>query len=304
MSGQLQTLDTPPPVSVQTLLYGIYQASVNGGGGGTWGSITGTLSNQSDLQTALNDRSISNTRIYYVDSASGNDVTAQIGNPAKPYATAQAAYDDAETAGVFYSIHLGYGDYSITLSSSMTGPLKSMIGMGASGYETDKFTKLTIIAGYEPTDAVIDANGGNGFTVSIPCVFGIYLDILTSGQSVTATNAGSFTAGNAASIDVSGSNFLIKATANGGGDYISTDGTVSGGDGGSITLFGAYVENQECLAGSNFNSVDGSVGQCLVKFCDFTVWQPVNPGENITAGNSAFPLGWTLDSDKGGNSFW
>jgi len=26
----------------------------SGGGGGTWGSITGTLSNQTDLQTALN----------------------------------------------------------------------------------------------------------------------------------------------------------------------------------------------------------------------------------------------------------
>jgi hypothetical protein len=55
MSGQLQTLNTPPPVSVQTLLYGIYQATSSGSGGSTaWGSITGTLSNQTDLQTALN----------------------------------------------------------------------------------------------------------------------------------------------------------------------------------------------------------------------------------------------------------
>src|SRR3990167_8260182 len=30
--------------------------SVIGGGGGTWGSITGTLSDQTDLQTALNDK--------------------------------------------------------------------------------------------------------------------------------------------------------------------------------------------------------------------------------------------------------
>lgn len=39
MSGQLQTLDTPPPVSVQTLLYGIYQATTSGSGGS--GTITG-----------------------------------------------------------------------------------------------------------------------------------------------------------------------------------------------------------------------------------------------------------------------
>lgn len=39
MSGQLQTLAPPPPVSVQTLLYGIYQATASGSGGS--GTITG-----------------------------------------------------------------------------------------------------------------------------------------------------------------------------------------------------------------------------------------------------------------------
>lgn len=56
MSGIAQTLQPPPPVSVQTLLYAIYQAASSGGGGGgstTWGSITGTLSSQTDLSTAL-----------------------------------------------------------------------------------------------------------------------------------------------------------------------------------------------------------------------------------------------------------
>lgn len=57
MSGFAQTLQPPPPVSVQTLLYGIYQAASSGGGGGggstAWGSITGTLSSQTDLSTAL-----------------------------------------------------------------------------------------------------------------------------------------------------------------------------------------------------------------------------------------------------------
>lgn len=54
MSGQIQTLATPPPVSVQTLLYNIYLAAASGGSGGaSWGSITGTLSAQTDLQSAL-----------------------------------------------------------------------------------------------------------------------------------------------------------------------------------------------------------------------------------------------------------
>jgi len=45
------------PIQGQTLVYNeVTQQWENetGGGGGTWGSITGTLSNQTDLQTALN----------------------------------------------------------------------------------------------------------------------------------------------------------------------------------------------------------------------------------------------------------
>lgn len=42
MPGILQTLSVPPPVSVPTLLYGIYQSVQNGGGGGGGSSaITG-----------------------------------------------------------------------------------------------------------------------------------------------------------------------------------------------------------------------------------------------------------------------
>lgn len=41
MSGILQTLEVPPPVSVQTLLYGIYQVLQNSGSGGSGSSITG-----------------------------------------------------------------------------------------------------------------------------------------------------------------------------------------------------------------------------------------------------------------------
>ena len=40
MSGQIQTLATPPPVSVQTLLYNIYLAAASGGSGGaSWATL-------------------------------------------------------------------------------------------------------------------------------------------------------------------------------------------------------------------------------------------------------------------------
>lgn len=46
----IQTTDGPQKV-VKT-----YSVGGGGGGGATWGSITGTLSNQTDLQTALNSK--------------------------------------------------------------------------------------------------------------------------------------------------------------------------------------------------------------------------------------------------------
>lgn len=57
MPGTPQTLPVPPPVSILTLLNAIRIAAGSGGSGGAaWGSITGTLSAQTDLQTALDAR--------------------------------------------------------------------------------------------------------------------------------------------------------------------------------------------------------------------------------------------------------
>jgi hypothetical protein len=46
-----------------TSLLGSGNITISGGGGGTWGSITGTLSDQSDLQTALDGKVDENTAI-------------------------------------------------------------------------------------------------------------------------------------------------------------------------------------------------------------------------------------------------
>jgi hypothetical protein len=54
MPGTPQTLPVPPPVSIPTLLNAIRLAAGSGGSGGAaWGSITGTLANQTDLANAL-----------------------------------------------------------------------------------------------------------------------------------------------------------------------------------------------------------------------------------------------------------
>jgi uncharacterized small protein (DUF1192 family) len=47
------------------------QAAIGGGGGGTWGSITGTLSSQTDLQSALNAKQATLSGTGFVVSSGG-----------------------------------------------------------------------------------------------------------------------------------------------------------------------------------------------------------------------------------------
>src|ERR671923_222920 len=71
--------------------------SSGGGGGGTWGSITGTLSDQTDLQNALNARSPggSDTQIQYNNagnfggSANLSFINTALSTPSAPTVTPQ-----------------------------------------------------------------------------------------------------------------------------------------------------------------------------------------------------------------------
>ena len=47
-----------------------WENSTASGGGGTWGSITGTLSNQTDLQTALNGKQTTSNLVTSISSSS------------------------------------------------------------------------------------------------------------------------------------------------------------------------------------------------------------------------------------------
>jgi hypothetical protein len=67
-----------------------YQAGGGGGGGGTWGSITGTLSDQTDLQSAL-DAKVPVTRTVNGQALSGNiTITTITGNAGTATALATA----------------------------------------------------------------------------------------------------------------------------------------------------------------------------------------------------------------------
>lgn len=74
--GQVKDIEAGSNVTVTKRDSGVYTISSTGGGGGTWGSITGTLSDQTDLQTALNGKlSTSATTADISDSTNKRYVT-------------------------------------------------------------------------------------------------------------------------------------------------------------------------------------------------------------------------------------
>lgn len=79
MAGIPQTLPVPPLVNEMTMLNGIRLAAASGGGGGggtAWGAITGTLSAQTDLQSALDGKQASSTLLSTLAAGFGGVFTS------------------------------------------------------------------------------------------------------------------------------------------------------------------------------------------------------------------------------------
>lgn len=104
------------------------------GGGGTWGSITGTLSNQTDLQTALNAKVTANgaitgatkTKITYdakgLVTAGADATTSDIAEGSNLYFTNERVDDRVASLLVGGTdIGLSYNDVANTLTISYTG---------------------------------------------------------------------------------------------------------------------------------------------------------------------------------------
>jgi len=80
------TLDATAPTTGQALTFdgtNLVWATVGGGGGGaSWGSITGTLSNQTDLQNALDAKYDASNPSGYLDQTAADGLYYSVSNPA------------------------------------------------------------------------------------------------------------------------------------------------------------------------------------------------------------------------------
>ena len=122
-NGATSTLNATVPTSGQVLSYdGTELIWAAGGGGVAWGAITGTLSSQTDLQTALNAKqnksslvTVSTSSDYYATAASENGVI----------------YLDNSSAGIA-TVYIPDGDtgYEFTNGCSITIINRSQSGFG------------------------------------------------------------------------------------------------------------------------------------------------------------------------------
>ena len=201
MSGQLQTLNTPPPVSVQTLLYGIYQATSSGSGGSTaWGSITGTLSNQTDLQTALNLKT-------------NNAAAAITGGSVTGLTSFGLANADASGYGLFFQVNE-------VLSSPRVLSLKT----NNANRTLDLSGNLTLGGNFTTTGSGTIALGG--YTLTVPA----------TGTAALLGTANAFTAANTLTLTSLGTTptagfSLINSTAAANGAQQVSPGLVLQGNG-------------------------------------------------------------------------
>lgn len=91
-----------------------------GGGGVAWGTITGTLSAQTDLQTSLNAKlgSIPTGNQIWVDAVNGNDGTGVIGRLDKPFKTLDSA---ASVLVSGYTVMVAPGSYTPLANLCVSG---------------------------------------------------------------------------------------------------------------------------------------------------------------------------------------
>lgn len=120
-----------------------------GGGASTWGSITGSLSNQSDLQNSLNDKEDSSNK--------STDINADQASNSK-YPSVKALFD--WTSSVF----------------TTTGDVASQISSALTSYATESWVNsqgfITSLVGYVPTSRNITV-GATTYDLSADRIFAI-----------------------------------------------------------------------------------------------------------------------------------
>lgn len=244
-------------------------------------------------------------RTYYV-TTTGNNATAEPGNPAKPYATATAAYDALIASGFASKIKLGVG--SFTLSTGGTNLLSGLVAIEGEGAgDASSFaTSLTIDT--RPSGISTNANGANGGSVRFWLeVNNLVLSIDTRGQSVTCTEEeATYNAGNGGQVEIRGTARILSVLTSGGGNEASSAGTVSPGNGGDIDIKSMSpfaTATIDSNGGTGYPTGVGAIGAISIDGTDIRSLSFMTTGGSLTVGRCSYQSGTlSITSDAGGNA--
>lgn len=253
--------------------------------------------------------SITTPRVLYVETT-GNNGTAVVGDPSKPYATAQAAFDAARALSGDYVLHIGVGSFSVTTTEIWPARI-SVSGRGFNAsflvietdddvtLASDKTVHVSIVAtgtaGNGESMGSTGDPGSNGPSIILHRVFGY---VISQGGTGGAGGTGS------------------------GGDTMTPGGTGGdggpGGNGGSLVLVDCSLSQARSIggaggaggaggndggAGAGGSGMDGTAGSpsaadvICCRIGDFEAGD-----YNIGASAVAAVIAGTLQSDYGANS--
>ena len=251
--------------------------------------------------TGLNNAS--GPSVIYVTTA-GNNTTGD-GTLAKPYLTAQKAYDIGKAAAVPFKISFGKGSFSFVESvAAVTSWLKGVEGIGFDlTTPSDSFTSLTI--SNIPAEAS-NSNGTNGFSNPPLQAENLYLFYSAGGGSVQSNDEiGGYTGGTGGTVSIYG-HALFAAAATGGNASSNVNGEAgTGGGPGSITVKGGFLAELYCYNGNGYSggevppSTGGAVALDGVNgaLCQTPSVYPI-----LTLARSSLPTAFTITNDLGGNA--
>jgi hypothetical protein len=238
-------------------------------------------------------------KVYYVES-SGDNGTAEAGNPTKPYQTGTAAYNAGVATGNPFVINFGFGAFTVTLTSGFNNLCRGFNGVGFFSSEATSATVVTI--GATPSD-VVNEDAPHGYDVNGLSINNLLLIVYADGANTTVSDGETNTGGNGGLIFVTGTGALVAYSRGGGEAPTSTDGSVTGGTSGSITasgcitVLGAYNTAKSVTTGTPGTSGDLFFDGCDLRSGDFLFG-------TISAGRCSYVSSLTLDNDKGGNALW
>lgn len=278
-------------------LFPIIDSSASAGSKGK--SITREELGEAMLLTqAISDAivTIDTPKVVYVDAANGNNATAEIGNPAKPFATFAAAYAAGVALAANFALQFGVGTYEYTPSESEASfnYCARMAGAGIA------LTSVTI-NGSRPT--VTNQNGGQGYNVIQVQVDNLNLTITALGAGVEETDSNTYNCGDGGDVTIYGNGKVATILCNGGSEAASTGANVNPGSGGVITL-----RNLDCRSlsysvaqGTGGGGGSASDGELLADGCDLRGTS--NTAGVTTLGRCSYDQGlFSITNDKGGNA--